>query len=164
MINLQKILGIVAGASLAFAIAAPVSRASEQSELTKVTFRDAVRIPGHVLAPGSYYFTRIDNGNDPDINLLEISSVGSDSTRIFIQTEPVDREHTSINTVLTFAAGSKGMPPALLDWFYPGEQTGHMFVYSQPREKQIEAAKEFTLASSPSGVTPVNHASWMYND
>jgi hypothetical protein len=164
MISLQKILGIVAGASLAFAVAAPVSRASEQTELTKMTFQSPVEIPGHVLSPGTYYFTRIDNGNDPDINLLEIYSADNHSNAIFVQTETVDRQIPADHTVLTFAPGSKHAPAALIDWFYPGELTGHMFVYSPQKEMQIEESKEFTLAASPSGATPVLHASWVNND
>jgi hypothetical protein len=149
---------------LAFAAAAPPAHASERTELTKMTFQTPVEIPGHVLSPGTYYFTRIDDGNDPNVNLLEIYNANDQANAIFVQTETVDRESPADHTVLTFATGSKHTPAALIDWFYPGELTGHMFVYSPQREMQIEESKEFTLAASPSGTTPVLHASWVNND
>lgn len=163
MNRMQKIFGLVAGAALAMAVAAPVTRASEQTELTKMIFEQPVEIPGHILAPGTYYFTRADNGNDPDLNLIEIYSAGDRSTDIFLQTESVTRPvmETNDHTVLTFATEAKDAPLTLMDWFYPGETYGHMFVYTPQKEMQIRESAKITLAATRLGSAPVLHASWV---
>lgn len=163
MNRIQKIFGVMAGAALATAVAAPVTRASEQTELTKMTFDQPVEIPGHVLAPGTYYFTRIDDGNDPDVNLIEIYSAGDRSTDIIVQTASVTRPETETNdhTVLTFATESKDAPLTLVDWFYPGETYGHMFVYSSQKEMQIRESAKITLAATRLGSAAVVQASWV---
>lgn len=161
MNRMQKIFGVVTGASLALAMAAPVTRANKQSELTKMTFEQPVEIPGHVLAPGTYYFTRAYNGSGPDVNLIEIYSAGDRSTDIFLQTESVLRPETERNdqTVLTFAKEAKDAPLTLIDWFYPGETHGHVFVYTPLKEMQIRESAKIVLAGTRLGSAPVAHAS-----
>src|ERR1700745_346956 len=64
--------GVIAG--LLFAVGGAVSQAhgSEMDEGTTITFAQPVEIPGQVLGPGSYYFVRVDSGNSPDVNLIQI--------------------------------------------------------------------------------------------
>lgn len=161
MNRMRRIFGVVAGALLAAAVAAPATRANEQSELTKVTFERPVEIPGHVLEPGTYYFTRAYNGSGPDMNLIEIYSAGDRSTDIFLQTESVLRPKTERNdhTVLTFAKEAKGEPLTLVEWFCPGETYGHLFVYTAQKETQIREAAKITLTGTRLGGASVAHAS-----
>jgi len=143
--------GVIAG--LLFAVGGAVSQAhgSEMDEGTTITFAQPVEIPGQVLGPGSYYFVRVDNGNSPDVNLIQIFN--SEHTKVIatIQTATTERLDASGKTVLTFAEGAKDGPPALRDWFYPGSLEGHEFLYPKREEKHIEEAKQIAVAADEKG-------------
>ncbi|MFZ0879749.1 MAG: hypothetical protein WA002_09645 [Candidatus Acidiferrales bacterium] len=136
--SVRRLAGVIAGAFLAVALVVPIANAGEGDDATTVTFQQPVRIPGHVLAPGTYYFTCIDDGQDADTNLILVYN--GDRTRFIgiVETLPVERQYASDRTVLTLAEGTKGHPPALVDWFYPGSLEGRQFLYSPRRESRIE--------------------------
>lgn len=159
--KIGKIAGLLAVALLATAGMAPLARAGQQSQLTKMTFFEPVEIPGFVLTPGTYYFSRIDNGNDPNVNLIQIYNFADQPMDIFLQTVPVDRSSISGRTVLTFAKTSRGTPIRLVDWFYPGSLTGYQFIYSPRLERQIDESEQITVAANKRGDSPVYNASWV---
>jgi hypothetical protein len=41
-------------------------------------------------------------------------------------------------------------PDALVAWFYPGETTGHEFLYSKGQEKQLAQDSQQTVVATPS--------------
>ncbi|HTV57977.1 MAG TPA: hypothetical protein VMJ93_03815 [Verrucomicrobiae bacterium] len=158
--KIGKIAGLLAGALLATAGMAPLAHAGQQSQLTKMTFFEPVEIPGVVLTPGTYYFSRIDNGNDPNVNLIQVYNFAEQPLDIFLQTVSVDRPNISARTVLTFSKSSRGTPIRLVDWFYPGTLTGHEFIYSPRLERQIDESEQITVAANRRGDTPVYNANW----
>jgi hypothetical protein len=155
----RRFAGTVFGALLTMAGMSPLARTDEMSELTKVTFRQPVRIPGQVLPAGSYYFTRVDDGNDPDVNLIRIVNSGKKSLDVSLQTITVERERPRGRTVLTFAEDPEGRPPALVDWFYPGSLEGHEFLYAPRRERQIEISEKIIVATNGRGDVPIQNIS-----
>jgi hypothetical protein len=148
----RTLAGVIAG--MLFAIGGVVSHVygSEMDEGTMITFAQPVEIPGQVLGPGSYYFVRIDHGNSPDVNLIQIFN--SDQTKLLatIQTVTAERRlDTSGKTVLTFAETAKDAPLALRSWFYPGSLEGHEFLYPKREERHVEEAKQIAVAADEKG-------------
>lgn len=76
-----------------------------------------------------------------------------------VQTVTTDRLFTSGETVMKFAEGSNGQPPALLAWFYPGMQDGYGFIYPRKTEQKLEASKADFVASSSNGARLVKDES-----
>jgi hypothetical protein len=155
--SMRILAGTVLGVLLTMAGMAPAVRADQMSELTKVTFQQPVRIPGRVLLAGTYYFTRLDNGTDPNVNVIQIYNRDRKSLNVILLTMTVERENARARTVLTFAEVRKGRPPALVDWFYPGKLEGHEFLYSTGREERIERAEKIIVASNGRGETVIQH-------
>jgi hypothetical protein len=156
----RTLAGVIAG--MLFAIGGVVSHAygSEMAEGTMITFAQPVEIPGQVLGPGSYYFVRIDHGNSPDVNLIQIFN--SDQTKLLatIQTVTAERRiDTSGKTVLTFAETAKDAPLALRSWFYPGSLEGHEFLYPKREERHVEEAKQIAVAADEKGEVRVRGVS-----
>ena len=156
----RTLAGVIAG--MLFAIGGVVSHVygSEMDEGTMITFAQPVEIPGQVLGPGSYYFVRIDHGNSPDVNLIQIFN--SDQTKLIatIQTSTTERRlDTSGKTVLTFAETAKDAPLALRSWFYPGSLEGHEFLYPKQEERHVEEAKQIAVAADEKGEVRVRGVS-----
>ncbi len=141
------------------AATAPRARAQDADQPVEITFREAVRIPGQVLPAGTYVFKRQMEGAAADGNLIRISN--EDGTRViaFIQTLPVERKDATGNTVLTFVESSKGRPPVLVEWFYPGSLQGHEFLYSKRMEQHVEKSKQVIEAANSQGATVVSNVS-----
>lgn len=155
-----KFAGTIFGALLVTALSPPPSaRAGAMSELTKMTFQQPIEVPGYVLPPGSYYFARFDDGNDPDVNLIRVFNANKKPLDLILQTVPLDREYPRSRTFLTFAEREDGRPPLLLDWFYPGSLEGHEFLYSPRRERQIEHSGKIIVASNSRGEVSIRHVS-----
>lgn len=146
--------GVVAGLLFAVGGVALQAHGSEMDEGTMITFAQPVEIPGRVLGPGTYYFVRIDHGNTPDVNLIQIFN--SDRTKVIatINTATAERRDTSGKTVLTFAETAKDAPLALRYWFYPGSLDGHEFLFPKREERRIEEAKQIAVAADENGQVP----------
>jgi hypothetical protein len=160
--NAFRFAGTIAGVLILgamMAATAPRARAQDADQPVKITFREAVRIPGQVLPAGTYIFKRQMEGAAADGNLIRISN--ADDTRLiaFIQTLPVTRENVTGSTVLTFVESSKGRPPVLVEWFYPGSLQGHEFLYSKGTEQHVEKSKQVVEAANSQGATVVSDVS-----
>jgi hypothetical protein len=69
---------------------------------------------------------------------------------------PDYRPNPSDKTIITFAETAAGGPPAIKEWFYPGDQYGQEFVY--PKNRAVELAKQ---ANQPVPSAPTETASSM---
>jgi hypothetical protein len=150
MKNIPKIAVIIGAALFAFGMV-PAAHAGEGSQMTILTFKQAVRIPGQVLNPGTYEFVRIDNGQSSDVNLIQVFDHNTGELVATEQTITADRRNPSGATILTFSKVAPGHVPALVDWFYPGLLAGHEFVYSMPREERIEHSPQIIEATNSKG-------------
>lgn len=54
-----------------------------------------------------------------------------------VQTISTERREPTVTTVVAMAKPEAGGPDALLEWFYPGDTSGHEFVYSNSKEQQL---------------------------
>ena len=128
-------VGLIIAFTLFFELAA---HADEWDQATTMTFNEPIQIPGQVLPAGTYVLKLA--SRDSDLNTVQIFN--SDRTVVYgtFQTIPTDRREPTGNTVIDLAKQGSGQPEALLKWFYPGDTTGHEFVY--PKEKEKELAQD----------------------
>jgi|ERR1700739_558711 hypothetical protein len=119
------------------------AHADETDQATKITFSKPIAIPGRVLSAGSYLF-KVD---PDDSDLVRIYS--ADGMRYYagLQTIPTDRIQPAGHTVITLAKQPGGQPDALVKWFYPGNTTGHEFLYSNQKEQQIAQGRQQTIVA-----------------
>jgi len=115
--------------ALFFEIAA---HAGETDQTTKITFSQPIQVPGKILPAGTYLFTL---ANPDDLNMV----FSSDRTHLYatLQTIPTEDRQVRGDTTVTLVEQEAGKPDVLLKWFYPGEETGHEFVYSTQLEKEM---------------------------
>lgn len=125
---------------LASLIALPAARADELDQADKLTFSQAVQIPGHVLPAGTYWFV-LANINSRDA----VQVFNSDRSVLYgtMWTIPAERAKSTDKTAITFAEPAM-QPATLLVWFYPESSTGHQFLYPKPEEHELARAKHQT--------------------
>jgi len=143
--NDQKKLMILA-TMLAFLIMLPVARASEEDQATKLTFDQAVQIPGRVLPAGTYWFVRADNNSAPYI----VRIFNSDRSTLYatILTINAERLTPTDNTEISFVERGSMQPETIVTWFYPGEDFGYEFVYPKSEEQEFAQVKRRTVMAA----------------
>jgi len=156
--NLRMLGGMISGLLLAGLFIAPAARAGRSDQEIKFDFHQAVRIPGHVLPPGTYIFELVDGGNPTDLELIQIFDASGTKLIAIIQTVPAERLESSSKPIVTFDVRKRGKTPIMLRWFYPGFVFGHEFVYRKSVEKELARADEVTLAVGRRGATVVNNS------
>lgn len=139
----NKLAFVVAFVLSAILFGAVYTHADEADQSTKLTFIKPVEIPGQFLPAGTYLFKLADSN---DLNLVRIFS--ADGTRLYatLQTISTQRAESTGDTVITLVEQPNGRPDALLNWFYPGDTTGHQFVYPKQEEQQLVQYRQQTIA------------------
>jgi len=124
-------IGLIVAFTLFFELAA---HAGEDDQATEITFNQSIQVPGQVLPAGTYLFKL---ANTDDLDVVQIFS--SDRTHLYatLETIPSDSQQVTNDTTVTLVEQGAGKPDVLLAWFYPGNETGHEFVYSNQLEKQM---------------------------
>jgi hypothetical protein len=110
------------------------SLAQQAREKTYVSFSNPVRIPGAVLPAGDYTFRLAEPLQDQQ--LVNIFKRGSHEKVASVMTVPVRRDRRQDQQVVLFRAAA-GQVPAVKAWFYPTNETGHLFVYSRAEAQEI---------------------------
>ena len=129
-------LSMIAGFIIAFALIFELTaRADDGNQLTKISFSEAVQVPGRVLPAGDYEFVLA--RSDSNRNLVQIFNADGTELYAIVQTIPVERARETGGTAITLAQRPDGKPHALLTWFYPGVETGHEFLYSKPEQTEL---------------------------
>jgi hypothetical protein len=141
-------VGMIIAFTLFFELAA---HADEQDQETKITFSQAIQVPGQILPAGTYLF-KLTN-TDVDLNIVQIFS--ADRTHLYatLETVPTESRQVPDNTAVALAQQGTGKPDVLLKWFYPGEETGHEFVYSNQVEKELAQDKQQMVVANPQPIT-----------
>jgi len=143
--NTRKAISIL-GLLLAFAIILPVARADEYDQASQLTFSQSIRIPGHVLPAGTYWFVLADT-SIANRNVIHIFNSDRSTLYATVTTITAERAHSSDHTTFTFAERESIQPSAIVTWFYPGRKTGHEFVYPSQDEKELASAKHQTVVA-----------------
>ncbi|MGA7624179.1 MAG: hypothetical protein WB630_18940 [Candidatus Acidiferrales bacterium] len=128
---------------LAFLIVLPAARGDQSDQATKVTFNQPVQIPGRVLPAGTYVFVL------PAVATQHflVRIFNADRTILYatVFTANAERSAATDSTVFGFAERGSAQPQAIVTWFYPGETTGHEFLYPTQVEKELASAKLVTV-------------------
>jgi hypothetical protein len=126
------------------------------NKLTKVTFSEPVAVSGTVLQPGSYWFRLVDNPTTRHI--VQIMNLRRDRVFATVLANNVYRLQPTDKTEFTFYETPAGQPPAMKDWFYPGDDYGQQFLNrSLPvRISQISQPPVQTRPMEPAPAPVVN--------
>jgi hypothetical protein len=135
VMNGYKALAIIFCWVLACTIFLPAAKADEWNQMTKLSFSEAVEIPGQALPAGTYWFVLQNDASDRDI--VQIFSGDWSKLEATLQTVPTDRQQSTDETEIQFAERPVQKPEAILKWYYPGLLTGHEFLYSSKHEKEF---------------------------
>lgn len=122
------------------------ARADEWDKATKITFSDAIQVPGTVLDAGTYRFKLLDSPSSRNI----VHIFNGDGTKLIqtILAIPNWRLQPSDKTVLVYAERPAGEPQALEAWFYPGDNSGQQFVYPKLKAAELSRLNNTTVPSS----------------
>jgi hypothetical protein len=140
-------VGMIIALALFLELAA---HADENLQETEITFNQPVQIPGQILPAGTYLFKQI---NGEELDVVQIFSSNRRHVYATLQTTPTQRREVADETTVTLAAQGSGKPIVLLKWFYPGEETGHEFVYSNQLEKEMAQDKQQTVVANQQPIT-----------
>jgi hypothetical protein len=58
-----------------------------------------------------------------------------------------ERPEATGKTAFIFADRGSAGPEAIVTWFYPGDTTGHEFLYPKQAEKELASAKLVTVVA-----------------
>jgi len=128
---------------LAFLTVLPAAHADQGNQETRVTFSQPVQIPGRVLPAGTYVFVLPEELYDH----FQVRIFNADRSMLLATLDTVSAERTTAtsNTVFRFAERGSAQPEAIVTWFYPGQTTGHEFLYPKQVEKELASAKQVTI-------------------
>lgn len=146
---MRKLLSAVLQVVVVSALTVPFASGSEANQLTKVTFYEAVEIPGQVLPAGTYWFVL--TGDTYNRTLVRIYS--ADRSKVYATEFTVDVDHAkpANGTAITFAERSASQPQALLEWRFPGETVGHEFQYRRLERRELARDQKQTVIASDVG-------------
>lgn len=134
----MKILGTLALFLLALALFAghlPLAHADQWDKTTKITFQEAVQVPGKVLPAGTYVFKLLESGSNRHI--VQIFNEDHTSLITTVLAIPNQRLEPAGKTILTYDERPADQPMALAAWFYPGDNFGQEFVYPKSEAEQL---------------------------
>ena len=143
--NLGLALGLVI-AALLWGVSVPSALAGELDQETVLTFSQPVEIPGQILAAGTYRFILLDGVLNRDV----VQIFSSDGSKLYatLLTVASDRPAPASETAIRFAERPSDRPEAITTWFFPGEITGHEFMYWGKEASELATdSKKLVLAS-----------------
>lgn len=140
-------IGMILALTLFVELAA---HADEADQATEITFSQPIQVPGQVLPAGTYLFQL---ANTDDLNVVQIFS--ADRTHVYATLETIPTESGQVpgDTTVSLVGQGTGKPDILRAWFYPGDETGHEFVYSSQLEKQMAQDKQEMVVANPQTAT-----------
>jgi hypothetical protein len=140
--KINKIALLIAFAITSVLFMEVVAHADEADQYTKITFNQAIEIPGKILPAGTYLF-KLENPDN--LSVVQILSADGTHTYATLQTIAAERRKPAGHTVVVLAEQPDGKPETLLEWFYPGDTIGHEFVYSKQEERQLAQDRQQTV-------------------
>ena len=135
---MKRFIAVAAAFCLIFiaSLATPPANAQNGDRKTVVTFSEPVEIPGGTVLPAGTYFFKLLN-QDSGRWVVQIFDKNQTHTYATLITIQDFRYHPTDKPVMTFAERPDGAPPAIKEWFFPGENFGRQFVYSKNRALQL---------------------------
>ena len=147
--NTRKAITFMIAFVVAFVLFFEVSAHADMSDqATQITFSQPVQIPGQVLPAGTYWFLLANISEQQDV----VQIYNSDRSKLYatLETASIERQEATDGTEMKLAEQESSKPDALVAWFYPGETTGHEFLYPKDQEKQLSQDSQQTVVATPS--------------
>jgi LPXTG-motif cell wall-anchored protein len=156
---MKRLIALAAAFCLVFiaSVMTPSANAQNGDRKSLVTFSEPVEIPGGKVLPAGTYFFKLLN-SDSGRWVVQIFNENQTHTYATVITVQDFRYHPTDKGVMTFAERPAGEPPAIKEWFFPGENFGREFVYSKNRAlqlaKQVNEPVLSTQGDTAENVTP----------
>lgn len=140
----NKIAFAVAFVFSAILFAEVALHADEWDQSTKLTFSKPIEIPGQILPAGTYLFKLADLNDRHTVQVFDAKG-----TRLYgtFQTISTERRDSTDDVAVTLAEQPNGRPDALMKWFYPGDTSGHEFVYPRQEEQQLAQYRQQSIVA-----------------
>jgi hypothetical protein len=120
--------------------------ADEWNQRTTVTFSQPVELPGKTLPAGTYVFKLIETSTYRHV--VQVTNTREDKVFGTFLAIPDWRLKATSDTVIHFKERPAGHAEAVRGWFFPGDQSGHEFVYGKRRAIELAAeTHEFVPAA-----------------
>src|ERR1700683_1413857 len=116
------------------------------------TFSGPVEVPGQVLSAGTYVFKLMDS--PADRNIVQVFSKDEKHLYGTFLAVPDERLRPAGKPIITFDERPADSPEAVKAWFYPGDNTGHAFVYPKPKAVALAKANNTPVPSMPAELAP----------
>jgi hypothetical protein len=149
-------------ALIALAATASKTFGDDHDKKTVIQLSEAVQAPGGVvLQPGKYVLILLNSSSNR--NIVEIRSEDAKQLYATTFTTRANRVTRTGNVAITFYEMPAGSPPALREWFWPGDYDGQEFLYPHKEAQEITAASHQTVpeltedqaaANQPNTVSP----------
>src|ERR1700722_6379086 len=149
--NLKRETLFFAMIALLLSVFAFPAQASDADKLTYFTFSTPVELPGVALGSGTYAFKVLDSLSDR--NIVQVFDKDQKHLYATILAIPDYTPQPSDKTIIRFSETKPGAPPAIKEWFYPGDSIGWEFVYPQSRAVQLAKASNQAVPSMPSNLS-----------
>src|SRR5580704_11812940 len=135
---MKRFIALAAAFCLVFiaSVMTPSANAQNGDRKSLVTFSEPVEIPGGTILPAGTYFFKLLN-SDTGRWVVQIFNENQTHTYATVITVQDFRYHPTDKGVMTFAERPAGDPPAIKEWFFPGENFGREFVYLKNRALQL---------------------------
>ena len=143
MISIRKVaLACVASAMVALPLSATAQGPANQD--TYFTFSQAVELPGKTLPAGKYFFQLMDSPSNRHI--VKVMSEDRKELHVtllaipyYSNERPSDKPEVRFMETPAQASGGAAGTNAIKIWFYPGNSTGHEFIYPRSQATRIAA-------------------------
>jgi hypothetical protein len=117
----------------------PKAHADEWDKMTIVTVHEPIIAGNKVLDPGTYVWKLMDSQSDRHI--VQIFDKDQQHLQTTILAIPDYRMQPTGHTQFAFWETPPGVPKAVRDWFYPGDNFGQEFPYPKKLVAQLAAAE-----------------------
>jgi LPXTG-motif cell wall-anchored protein len=144
----NSIIKVAACSALFVAALIPATvRADDWNKQTLMTFSEAVQVPGATLPAGTYVFKLAEN----NANRCIVQIFNERQDHIYATVLAIPDIHLNLKpaekTEVSFYEAPVGQPLPVKAWFYPGDNMGREFVYSNREAVLIAAAGKETVPS-----------------
>jgi hypothetical protein len=116
------------------------------------TFSEAVSVPSAELPAGKYLFRLADSQTTRSV--VQIYSADGSKLHTMLITLPASRPQPSDDPELRFHETPANEPPAIANYWYPGERNGWEFIYPREQAKRLAAASKANVLTTARESTP----------
>jgi LPXTG-motif cell wall-anchored protein len=136
----------ITGVALIATSFVPKAHADEWDKMTIVTVHEPIIAGNKVLDPGTYVWKLMDSQSDRHI--VQIFDKDQQHLQTTVLAIPDYRMQPTGHTQFAFWETPAGVPKAVRDWFYPGDNFGQEFPYPKKLVAQLAAATPAPVPST----------------